>query len=242
MGWGLIGDGMGWGPEVTRELVQDEGVIHGVGRDAGVGHTARGGRRGCPGVTGAAMAQPPPPRPPTRPTWRRLRFPQRRSALPRAGSDERLGGCTSGMGGGPRARRQPISAQRAPPWREIQTWCARSPARGFGGHRSAGPHRVRFSFSVTNGGKTTLTNKIVKALPNCCVIHQDDFFKVGAAGTPTCGGVCVWGASAAPRSGSREIPLLLPSGVLQCDTCTGGNAALGAVEYGARGALGLMDH
>lgn len=63
MGWGLIGDGMGWGPEVTRELVQDDGVIHGVGRDAGVGHTARGGRRGCPGVTGAAMAQPPPPAP-----------------------------------------------------------------------------------------------------------------------------------------------------------------------------------
>lgn len=63
MGWGLIGDGMGWGPEVTRELVQDDGVIHGVGRDAGVGHTARGGRRGCPGVTGAAMAQPPPPPP-----------------------------------------------------------------------------------------------------------------------------------------------------------------------------------
>lgn len=63
MGWGLIGDGMGWGPEVTWELVQDDGVIHGVGRDAGVGHTARGGRRGCPGVTGAAMAQPPPPAP-----------------------------------------------------------------------------------------------------------------------------------------------------------------------------------
>uniref|UniRef100_A0A8C9G6P4 Uncharacterized protein n=1 Tax=Pavo cristatus TaxID=9049 RepID=A0A8C9G6P4_PAVCR len=31
---------------------------------------------------------------------------------------------------------------------------------------------------VTNGGKTTLTNRIVKALPNCCVVHQDDFFKV----------------------------------------------------------------
>ncbi|XP_052558564.1 nicotinamide riboside kinase 2 isoform X3 [Tympanuchus pallidicinctus] len=30
---------------------------------------------------------------------------------------------------------------------------------------------------VTNGGKTTLTNRIVKALPNCCVVHQDDFFK-----------------------------------------------------------------
>nr|XP_046176929.1 nicotinamide riboside kinase 2-like isoform X1 [Oncorhynchus gorbuscha]XP_046176930.1 nicotinamide riboside kinase 2-like isoform X1 [Oncorhynchus gorbuscha] len=30
---------------------------------------------------------------------------------------------------------------------------------------------------VTNGGKTTLTNQLIQALPNCCVIHQDDFFK-----------------------------------------------------------------
>ncbi|XP_061587693.1 nicotinamide riboside kinase 2-like [Cololabis saira] len=30
---------------------------------------------------------------------------------------------------------------------------------------------------VTNGGKTTLTNKLLKTLPNCCVVHQDDFFK-----------------------------------------------------------------
>ncbi|XP_048197943.1 nicotinamide riboside kinase 2 [Perognathus longimembris pacificus] len=30
---------------------------------------------------------------------------------------------------------------------------------------------------VTNGGKTTLTNRLSTALPNCCVIHQDDFFK-----------------------------------------------------------------
>jgi len=30
---------------------------------------------------------------------------------------------------------------------------------------------------VTNGGKTTLTDKLVKSLPNCCVVHQDDFFK-----------------------------------------------------------------
>ncbi|MEE6487726.1 hypothetical protein FKM82_015003 [Ascaphus truei] len=30
---------------------------------------------------------------------------------------------------------------------------------------------------VTNGGKTTLTRKLVNTLPNCCVVHQDDFFK-----------------------------------------------------------------
>ncbi|XP_074834372.1 nicotinamide riboside kinase 2 [Carettochelys insculpta] len=30
---------------------------------------------------------------------------------------------------------------------------------------------------VTNGGKTTLTNQLIKALPNCCVVHQDDFYK-----------------------------------------------------------------
>ncbi|KAJ8011502.1 hypothetical protein DPEC_G00058890 [Dallia pectoralis] len=30
---------------------------------------------------------------------------------------------------------------------------------------------------VTNGGKTTLTNKLMQALPNCCAIHQDDFYK-----------------------------------------------------------------
>ncbi|XP_034743713.1 nicotinamide riboside kinase 2-like isoform X1 [Etheostoma cragini] len=30
---------------------------------------------------------------------------------------------------------------------------------------------------VTNGGKTTLTKKLLKTLPNCCVVHQDDFFR-----------------------------------------------------------------
>ncbi|XP_006869101.1 PREDICTED: nicotinamide riboside kinase 2 [Chrysochloris asiatica] len=30
---------------------------------------------------------------------------------------------------------------------------------------------------ITNGGKTTLTNRLLKSVPNCCVIHQDDFYK-----------------------------------------------------------------
>ncbi|XP_051826803.1 nicotinamide riboside kinase 2-like isoform X1 [Antechinus flavipes] len=30
---------------------------------------------------------------------------------------------------------------------------------------------------MTNGGKTTLTNRLIKTLPNCYVIHQDDFYK-----------------------------------------------------------------
>lgn len=30
---------------------------------------------------------------------------------------------------------------------------------------------------ITNGGKTTLPNRMTKNLLNCCVDHQDDFFK-----------------------------------------------------------------
>ncbi|XP_051801853.1 nicotinamide riboside kinase 2-like [Acanthochromis polyacanthus] len=30
---------------------------------------------------------------------------------------------------------------------------------------------------VTNGGNTSLNNRLIKNLPNCCMVHQDDFFK-----------------------------------------------------------------
>ncbi|XP_028831280.1 nicotinamide riboside kinase 2 isoform X1 [Denticeps clupeoides] len=30
---------------------------------------------------------------------------------------------------------------------------------------------------VTNAGKTTLAKRLLKTLPNCCIIYQDDFFK-----------------------------------------------------------------
>uniref|UniRef100_A0A8C6YGQ1 Nicotinamide riboside kinase 2 n=1 Tax=Naja naja TaxID=35670 RepID=A0A8C6YGQ1_NAJNA len=34
-----------------------------------------------------------------------------------------------------------------------------------------------YRLQITNGGKTTLTNKLTQSLPNCSVVHQDDFFK-----------------------------------------------------------------
>ncbi|XP_058138096.1 nicotinamide riboside kinase 2 isoform X2 [Dasypus novemcinctus] len=30
---------------------------------------------------------------------------------------------------------------------------------------------------VTNGGKTTLADRLLPALPNCCLVHQDSFYK-----------------------------------------------------------------
>lgn len=35
-----------------------------------------------------------------------------------------------------------------------------------------------FQLRVTNGGKTTLAEKLKKLLPNCDTLCQDDFFKV----------------------------------------------------------------
>lgn len=31
---------------------------------------------------------------------------------------------------------------------------------------------------VTNGGKTTLANKLLEILPNCSLISQDNYFKI----------------------------------------------------------------
>lgn len=62
---------------------------------------------------------------------------------------------------------------------------------GVGAGISPLPHTCRPS-SVTNGGKTTLTNSLLKVLPNCCVIHQDDFFKVADWGAGVWG---IWGTA-----------------------------------------------
>ncbi|XP_068782287.1 nicotinamide riboside kinase 1-like isoform X2 [Struthio camelus] len=52
-------------------------------------------------------------------------------------------------------------------------------ARGWGG---AAPRWTRSASrgvsGVTNGGKTTLAEKLKKILPNCDIISQDDFFKL----------------------------------------------------------------
>ncbi|XP_035800149.2 nicotinamide riboside kinase 2-like [Amphiprion ocellaris] len=37
--------------------------------------------------------------------------------------------------------------------------------------------RLHSISGVTNGGKTTLINQLIKNLPNCCMLHQEDFFK-----------------------------------------------------------------
>lgn len=64
-----------------------------------------------------------------------------------------------------------------------------------GASRRPGPSRRR----VTNGGKTTLTRKLMQALPNCSVVHQDDFFKVRRAP-----------AGPATGGGGRGVSLVLP--------------------------------
>lgn len=38
---------------------------------------------------------------------------------------------------------------------------------------------VPFSFSMTNGGKSTLSKNLHEQIPNSCIIAQDSFFKVG---------------------------------------------------------------
>lgn len=75
---------------------------------------------------------------------------------------------------------------------------------------------------MTNGGKTTLTNSLLKVLPNCCVIHQDDFFKVAtltwgwgepAQATLPSNAHCPWGPgtdpSGRPGPGKQEMGVLI---------------------------------
>uniref|UniRef100_A0A493TNC9 Nicotinamide riboside kinase 2 n=1 Tax=Anas platyrhynchos platyrhynchos TaxID=8840 RepID=A0A493TNC9_ANAPP len=88
----------------------------------------------------------------------------RRSPLAAAGRRPPNG--RAGGGGEPRAAgaRGPLrsaAARRAPAL--LLPAAAMSIVIGIGG--------------VTNGGKTTLTRKLMQALPNCSVVHQDDFFK-----------------------------------------------------------------
>ncbi|XP_054572892.1 nicotinamide riboside kinase 2 isoform X2 [Eptesicus fuscus] len=64
----------------------------------------------------------------------------------------------------------------------VQRWTQPSARDSAGRAPSPPPLRVEMKCIVgiggmTNGGKTTLTNSLLKVLPNCCVIHQDDFFK-----------------------------------------------------------------
>lgn len=71
---------------------------------------------------------------------------------------------------------------------------------------------------MTNGGKTTLTNNLLKVLPNCCVIHQDDFFKVAAL---------TWG-----QKKSCRLPCpLLPTGGWAQTPPQSGEQGMGVLTY-----------
>ncbi|KAG6925160.1 nicotinamide riboside kinase 2-like, partial [Chelydra serpentina] len=74
---------------------------------------------------------------------------------------------------GPGSDERSLPAPLSSPSPPVVTGCTREA-------RAAGRRTMNIIIGiggVTNGGKTTLTHNLTQALPNCSVVHQDDFFK-----------------------------------------------------------------